>query len=79
MPFNIRWMYLFLFILIGAMKKCPFCDEEIQEKALKCRYCHEFLGNDLDTVAQKEETVIAPKEITIKSNSALEMENVNLN
>jgi hypothetical protein len=37
------------------MKKCPFCAEEIQDAAIKCKHCGEFLDG------RKREEALAPQ------------------
>lgn len=47
-----------------STKKCPYCGEEIQADAVKCRYCREWLVNDKSAPG----TVVSADEIETEEN-----------
>lgn len=38
------------------MKKCPFCAEEIQDEAIKCRFCNEFIEEQTNDIAKRKKS-----------------------
>jgi len=46
-------IYLMVFINFQT-KECPFCAETIQARAIKCRFCNEFLKSDKARAMEKK-------------------------
>ena len=49
------------------MKNCPYCSEEIQDEAIKCRHCDSFLTEKETSESESESESVTQSQIIIKT------------
>lgn len=49
------------------MKKCPYCAEEIQDAAIKCRFCGQWLEKQADVLSEEHSQKNNPTKISVSS------------